>query len=138
MAEKKLKKRKFIVIKECIHFKPDFNRPRHLKPDGGRTIYELQEDAPRHVFKPIDPDPVPTDSVALSEKTRKELEEIATGYGVPNAEKAPNKAELIDAIIFFAERSQHEEPDTEDSDNLPADGKPKAEKEGSTEKTAEA
>jgi len=137
MAEKKLKKRKFIVIKECIHFKPDFDRPRYLKPDGGKTIYELREDAPRHVFKPVDPDPGPTvedvqiDSVALTEKTRQELEDIATGYGVPNASKAPNKAELVNAIIFFAERQ-------EDSDKLPADENPKTEGEGSPKKKADA
>jgi hypothetical protein len=44
---------KFICIRECTWHHPDFDTPRRLLPDGGRTVYELQPDAPRHLFQPV-------------------------------------------------------------------------------------
>jgi hypothetical protein len=46
---------KFICIRECIWHHPDFDTPRHLVPDGGKTVYELAPDAPEHLFRPLSP-----------------------------------------------------------------------------------
>ena len=136
---KQLKKRKFFCIRECIWHKPDFPTPRRLLPNGGKTIYELFEDAPRHLFKPVDiPTPAPEPGLflvatdELKEKTRKELEKIAASYGIPHPEKAANKLQLIEAILVMSEKGPG-------SDNLPAADNPKPDTggEGSTEKKAD-
>jgi len=141
---KQLKKRKFICIRECIWHNPDFPTPRRLLPNGGKTIYELFEDAPRHLFKPVDPDPVPEPQAGgvvaeLGDKSRKELEKIATEYGVPEPGKAQNKDALVEAILIAAGYKVQPEDQQPLSDNLPADDNPKpdTEGEGSTEKKAD-
>jgi hypothetical protein len=46
---------KFICIRECTWHHPDFDSPRWLVPDGGKTVYELTPGAPAHLFRPLSP-----------------------------------------------------------------------------------
>ena len=78
----------FICIKECIWHHPDFDTPRRLLPDGGKTVYDLQSSAPRHLFLPAEqlrgPAPI---AIELAAQT------LVEGRTAPVG--APDKADVI-------------------------------------------
>lgn len=92
---------KFICIRECTWHHPDFATPRHLVPDGGVTVYDLQPTAPAHLFRPVSPQAADRRPVANQTSAAAELK-----AGTPEAEEA-------------LELEGQAEPEPIDTDSLP-------------------
>lgn len=110
---------KYICIRACVWHKPDFATPRYLEPDGGKTVYELKEGAPPHIFRRVDlplPAVQPAAQVSpealgmamrspkvmfleLSTKDREELEKIARMVELEDTSQYPDQVSLVKAIM---------------------------------------
>ncbi len=133
----------YICIKACIWHKPDFATPRHLEPDGGKTVYVLKEGAPPHIFRRIDePEPRVVQGsgaaslgelpmgmrnpramfLELASKDRSELEKIAEAVELPDVARFPDNIGLVKAILKHA--GYIESSASEQRDAGPKTGRP--------------
>jgi hypothetical protein len=112
-------KHQYICIRSCVWHKPDFATPRYLEPDGGKTVYLLEDGAPLHIFRRMDlplPAAQPAAQVSpealgmamrspkvmfleLSTKDREELEKIARMVELEDTSQYPDQLSLVKAIM---------------------------------------
>jgi hypothetical protein len=115
-------KHRYVCIKACVWHKPDFLTPRYIEPDGGKTVYLLEEGAPPHIFQRIDlpapevqPQPVrqPLELglamrntramfLELIGKERAELEKIAAAVELTDTRPYLDNISLVKAILQHA------------------------------------
>lgn len=108
---------KYFCIRTCTWFQPDFDTPRLLEPDGGKTVYELQEGAPAHLFQRVagaaaaPRGPSVADLVDGSPEAQRALAGEAQ-EAAPVAElQDPEEAEMQQAPVERAQEPEPEEPE---------------------------